>query len=183
MATTEPSGSEVDEFAALGPREQAVVTTDGTSNCLDVVPDRILDTDAVVVATSCHPRDVEERVTRHDGNAERVRVIPVGGPSLRYDGPLTVAERTGPNDLTGIGVRFTEFVRSLDSEDPWVVVDNLNVFMMYAEADRVCRFLDTVMGKSRTHGARGIYFAVREAVTDDTYGELTKPCDRELDVR
>lgn len=182
MAQTDPAGSE-EGLAGLGPREQAVVSIDSTSDCLDVVPDRALDADAVVVTTSCHPRNVEERAKCYDGDLERVRVIPVGDQSLQYDGPLTVAKRTGPTDLTGVGVRFTEFVRSLDSEDPWVVVDNLNVFVMYSDADRVCRFLDTVMEKSRKHGARGVYFAVQEAATDDTYRALTKPCDRELDLR
>lgn len=181
MPSTEPGSQR--ELASLDRREQAIATTRGTSNYLEFLPDEVFHEDVVMIATSSHPRGIEEHVRRTDGNLESLSVIPVGDSSLRYDGSLNVASRTWPKDLTRVGVRFTDFVRSVSTDDPWVVVDNLNVFLMYADADRVCRFLETVMGKSRRVGARGVYFTVRTALTDPTYEKLTGSCDRELDLR
>ena len=182
MATTDERRPD-DELAELQPRAQAIAKIDSMANYLDFIPDEAFEGDIVVVSTHGHPRDIEERVERSSGDFDGVRVIPVTGSSLRYDGPLTVADRTGPNDLTGIGVRFTEFVQDLEGDEPWVVFDNVNVFMMYAEDKRVYRFMDTVVGKTRSIGARGVYFTVADAIKEGTYEKLRQLCDVEIDFR
>lgn len=182
MATTDESPAK-SELAELRDRQQAIVMIDSMSDYLEFVPDAAFEDEAIVVSTHGHPRDIQQRVESSGGNLEGIKVIPVTGSSLRYDGPLQVADRTGPNDLTGIGVRFTEFVQGSASEEPWIIFDNVNVFMMYAEDKRVYRFMDTVVGKTRSIGAKGIYFTVADAIKQDTYEKLRQLCDTELDLR
>lgn len=182
MATTEGPDPNA-QLADLSPRTQAIAQIDSMANYLDFLPDEAFEGEIVVVSTHGHPRDIEERVRRSGADLDGVMVIPVTGSSLRYDGPLTVAERTGPNDLTGIGVRFTEFIQQIEDDDPWVVFDNVNVFMMYAEDKRVYRFMDTVVGKARSVDARGVYYTVADAIKEGTYEQLRQLCDVEIDFR
>lgn len=136
----------------------------------------------VVVSTRGDPSRVEEKVSNAGGDPSNVFVVPVTGSEVRYDGPLNVARRTPPSDMTGVGVRFTEGLSQVDGP-AWVLVDNLNVFLMYSEEKRVYRFIDSLTGKARNADARGLYCTVRDAVSDETYARFRPLFDVEIDLR
>jgi hypothetical protein len=168
-------------LSALGESEQAVCSVDAMDE-----PLRHLSPEAferlLVVSTRGDPSRVEEVVRAADADPSNVLVVPVSGSAVRYDGPLTVADRTAPSDMTGVGVRFTDGLRRFDGP-AWVVVDNFNIFLMYADRNRVYRFMDSLTGKARESGARGLYCTVRDAVTDETYQTFRNLFDTEIDLR
>jgi len=165
----------------INPGTQAIVSVKAMSGPLELLPEEAFGS-LLVVSTGGHPRNIEEKVREAGGSPSKVLVVPVTGSSLRYDGPLRLAERTGPNDLTKVGVNINNGLRELDRE-PWVLFDNINVFLMYADDSRVYRFMDTVVGSTRQAGGRGVYCTVREAIADQTYERLRQLCDQEIDTR
>lgn len=164
------------------PGTQAIVSMKAMDEPLELLPSDAFDS-LLVVSTGGHPRKIEEKVREANGNPSEVLVVPVTGSSLRYNGPLRLAERTGPNDLTKIGVNINNGLRELDGTDSWVVFDNINVFLMYADDSRVYRFMDTVVGSARQTNARGVYCTVRDAIADQTYQRFRQLCDEEIDAR
>lgn len=158
--------------------EHVYVRRQSLADSLDHLPDTAFD-DAVIVSTRGHPDDIEARVESAGRDPADVSVVPVTGSAIRYDGPLKVRDRTGPNDLTGVGVRVMEAVDS--SSAPWVIFDNVNVFMMYADEQRVYRFLDTLAGKIRARDGRGVYFSVGDAISESTEEKLKQVTDRTID--
>lgn len=161
---------------------QAIVSIKAMSEPVELLPEEAFGS-LLVVSTGGHPRNIEDKVREAGGDPSEVLVVPVTGSSLRYDGPLRLAERTGPNDLTKVGVNINNGLRELDDREPWVLFDNINVFLMYADDSRVYRFMDTVVGSTRQAGGRGVYCTVRDAIADQTYERFRQLCDREVDAR
>jgi len=168
-------------LSALDEGEQAVCSVDAMDEPLRHLPPQAFER-LLVVSTRGDPGRVEDVVRAADADPSNVLVVPVSGSSVRYEGPLTVADRTGPSDMTGVGVRFTDGLRRFDGP-AWVVVDNFNIFLMYADRRRVYRFIDSLTGKARESGARGLYCTVRDAVTDETYQTFRNLFDTEIDLR
>lgn len=160
---------------------QAVCSVDAMDDPLSHLPQEAFEA-LVVVSTRGDPARVEASVRQAGGDPSNVLVVPVTGSAVRYDGPIHVAERVPPSDMTGVGVRYTDGLRHLDG-DIWTVVDNFNVFLMYADERNVYRFLDSLTDKTRQTGARGIYCTVRDAIGDSTYRKFRQIFDEEIDLR
>jgi hypothetical protein len=161
--------------------EQSICSVGPMEDPLGYLPSGAFES-LVVVSTRGDPNRVEEKVADAGGDPSNVFVVPVTGSAVRYDGPLQVARRTAPSDMTGVGVRFTEALNRVEGP-AWVLVDNLNVFLMYSEEKRVYRFTDSLTGKARNADARGLYCTVRDAVSDDTYARFRPLFDAEIDLR
>lgn len=168
-------------LAGLQEGSQSICPVDAMDDPLRYLPSEAFDS-LIVVSTRGDPESVEESVREAGGDPSDVLVIPVSGSAARYDGPLRVADRVAPSDMTGVGVRYTEGLRILDGET-WTVVDNFNVFLMYTGERKVYRFLDSLTDKSRQSGARGIYCTVRDAIGDMTYAKFCQLFDEEIDLR
>ena len=170
------------EVRGIGLRgnEQVFVRRDSTDDPLAVVPDDVLE-NALVVSTRGWPDEIETHVADAGLDQERVTVVPVTGSRVRYDGPLDVRGRVGPNDLTGLGVRITEFIEAAP-EGFLLFVDNINLFLMYADHDRVYRFFDSILGRTRTAGGQGLYLSVADAIADETEERFHQLCDRVVDA-
>lgn len=150
--------------AGLDPRTQALLYRDGTQPTFDYLPDEAFD-NLLVISTTALPNRIERSVRRRGADPSRIGVIPVTGSSVSYDGPLWVAKRTAPSDLTGISIRLSEALQHVRPGHGWVVFDNVTTLFMYARPDRVVRFLETVVDAVRERGARGVYVAVPGTLT------------------
>jgi hypothetical protein len=170
-----------DDAVSLEPGAQAIAKVSAMDDPLSFLPPEAFD-DLLLICTRGDPKGVEERVLESGADPSRVFVVPVTGTSLRYDGPLRVAERASPNDMTQVGVNFTNCLSEMD-DDVWVVVNNFNVFLMYADENTVYRFMNSLTNESRQVGARGVYCTVRDAIDDTTYEKFRQLCDVELDLR
>ncbi|WP_158056893.1 DUF7504 family protein [Halorussus halophilus] len=160
---------------ALSPGEQALVSVPSMQSPLSALPAEAFDNLLVVSATTS-PKKVEQLVVRRGGNPATVGVIPVTGSPSEYDGPLWTTDPVDPSDLTGISIRLSEALQYVTKEG-WVVFDNVNVLLMYAAEKSVYRLLDSVISTVRGKKARGAYCLVRDAVTDETYAQLSGLCD------
>ncbi|MCX2818262.1 hypothetical protein EGH25_02705 [Haladaptatus sp. F3-133] len=170
-----------EDTVSLREGEQSVCPIDAMDDPLRQLPPETFER-MLVVSTRGDPERVERAVRDAGADPTNVVVVPVSGSAIRYDGPLTVGKRVAPSDMTGVGVRFTEALRGFD-EPAWVVVDNFNVFLMYTDQKRVYRFMDSLTGKARESGARGLYCTVRDALTDTTYQTFRNLFDSETDLR
>jgi hypothetical protein len=179
--TDTATGVGPDTSVSLGEGEQSVCSVGAMDDPLGHLPPEAFKR-LLVISTGGDPSRVEDAVVRAGADPTDVLVVPVSGSAVRYDGPLGVADRTPPSDMTGVGVRFTEGLRHFDGP-AWVVVDNFNVFLMYTDEKRVYRFMDSLTEKAREAGARGLYCTVRDALTDTTYETFRNLFDSETDLR
>lgn len=171
-----------DDNVRLEPGTQAIAKVSAMDDPISMLPAEAFE-GLLLICTRGDPSGVEEIVLESGADPSRVLVIPVSGTSLGYDGPLRVAERTSPNDMTKVGVNFTNGLHELDGEGAWVVVNNFNVFLMYADENTVYRFMNSLTEEARKAGARGVYCTVRDAIGDTTYEKFRQLCDTEIDLR
>ena len=109
-------------------------------------------------------------------------MIPVSGAPVEDTGPLTLSDRVVPDDLTGLSMRFTEAIETLPPGS-WVVFERITVLLLYADENRVVRFLDHVAGTVRDCEMRGLFCVDRDAIDDQTYATLRRRVDTETDLR
>jgi hypothetical protein len=171
--------SEPERFS-LEPGEQALVSGPSMGSPLAALPDRAFENLLVVSATTS-PRKIESLVERRGRDPTKVGVVPVTGSPSEYDGPLWTTDPVGPSDLTGISMRLSRALEYV-THGGWVVFDSLNVLLMYGREDAVYRLLDSVVPVVRDRKARGAYFVVRRAVTDDTYERFRGLFDTAVDA-
>lgn len=162
--------------------EQTLLLVESMATPIDHLPPGAFENLLVVSATRT-PDRIEAAVRRAGGDPGKVGVVPVSGSPVEYDGPLWTASAVSPTDLTGIETRFTDAMRYVKPEEGWVLFDNVNVLLMYAQASSVYRLLSSVVRKSRDRGARGVYALVRDAVTPETHAQFQSLFDDEVDRR
>ena len=164
----------------LSPGEQALVSVPSMGSPLSVLPDEAFENLLVLSATAA-PEKVESLVERRGGDPGKVGVVPVTGSPGAYDGPLWTTDPVDPSDLTGISIRLSTAMEYV-GRGGWVVVDNVNVLLMYGREEQVFRLFNSVVSNVREREACGAYCTVREAVTDETYARLRDCCDRAVTV-
>jgi hypothetical protein len=165
---------------ALSPGEQALVSVPSMGSPLSVLPDEAFENLLVVSATAA-PEKVESLVKRRSGDPQKVGVIPVTGSTTEYHGPLWTTDSVEPNDLTGISIRLSKAMEHI-MRGGWVVIDNVNVLLMYGHEEQVFRLFESVVSSIKAKEACGAYCTVREAVTDETYSRFRSFCDRTVSV-
>jgi hypothetical protein len=136
----------------------------------------------LIVSTSA-PSEVADSLATAGADLSSVGQIPISGSESEYDGDMWVCDPLVPDDLTGLSMRLSRAYDALDDGRGWILFDNLNVFLMYADTDRVVRFLDHATAQARDHDLCGVYGLVRDAVEDNTYARLRQCTDTELDLR
>lgn len=136
-----------------------------------------------MIVSSAGPADIAETLEGMGVALSNGGVIPISGAAVEYDGPMTVADPIVPDDLTGLSMRYTEGLDALQSGRDWIVFDRLNVLLLYADEERVMRFLDHVAGTARDRELRSLFCVVRDAVEDTTYAALKRRVDTEIDLR
>ncbi|MFC4450142.1 DUF7504 family protein [Halorussus aquaticus] len=168
------------EGLALAPGEQVLTSVPSMGSPLSYLPDAAFE-NLLVVSATASPKKVESIVERRGGDPQKVGVVPVTGSPDEYEGPLWTTDPVDPSDLTGISIRLSKAMKYV-MRGGWVVVDNVNVLLMYGREEQVFRLLDSVVSNTRKKEACGAYCTVREAVTDQTYSRLQGLCDRTVTV-
>jgi hypothetical protein len=100
-------------------------------------------------------------------------MIPVTGSPVRYDGPLWTTERVAPTDLTGLSMRYCEAMRHVEPGEGWVLIDNAQVLLMYADHEKVDRLLRRLTGQARERDVTGVLAVDRSAVETRTLARLS----------
>lgn len=137
----------------------------------------------LLVVSSARPADVERRVRELDADPSSVGLIPVSASPVEYDGDVWATEAIAPDDLTGLSMRLSRAMDALAPGHGWLLVDSVDVFLLYADEDRVFPFLDHVAGQAAERDVRGVYAVARDAVDDRAFSNLRRAVDREVDLR
>jgi hypothetical protein len=180
MPTT-TDGENGEETVSVEPGTQCLVGVPSIRSPLDHLPRSAFE-NLLVVSTTRPPSKVERTVRARGGDPENVGVVPVSGSAVDYDGPLWVADVVGPTDLSGIDACVADGLRYVRPGDGWIVFDNVNVLLMYAQADNVYQLVSAVASRSRQRDARGLFAIVPDAVTESTYDRFRDPFDAELEL-
>lgn len=149
-------------------------------------PVRLLPADAtrnLIVVSSESPAAVAERLSAAGAELGAVAHLPISGAETDYDGPMWTCDPLVPDDLTGLSMRLSRAFEALGDEGGYLLVENINVFLLYASRYRVIRFLDHLTGLAADHGITGIYGLVGDAVEAETYDRLRLSVDAEIDRR
>lgn len=161
---------------------QALVLIPSLVSPLEVLPESAFE-NLLIISTTRPPGKIEQLVRDRGGDPNTVGIVPVSGSSVDYDGPCWCTSAVHPNDLSGIYERFERGLEHVKPGEGWVVVDNVNVLLMYAEGTNVVNFLDGVATGVRRRNAAGAYALVRDAVTEETYDRFARTFDQEIDRR
>lgn len=135
----------------------------------------------LIVVSSESPTNVAERLTARGIDRQAVAHIPISGADHEYDGPMWTCDPLVPDDLTGLSMRLSRAFDALGDGGGTLLVENLNVFLLYADESRVVRFVDHVTGLAADHAITGVYAVVGDAVDGETYERITHSVDRAVD--
>ena len=160
---------------------QTLVRTPTDADPLAALPTRATET-LLVVSARDHPKRLEARLERAGFDPANAGVVPVVPVTDDYDGRLWATDPVHPNDLTGVAMRFSDAIAHVESESGVVLLDALGVLLMYADADRVCQFFQTMTNRVRAREVRGAYGANPDAIPDETFERLRSMCDAECDL-
>lgn len=180
-SSAEPLRDEQTREAFGPPGTQTLVRTPADASPLLELPDRAYD-NLLVIAAGDHPNRIEQRLERGGRDPANVGVVPVVPAARGYDGDLWTTDPVRPDDLTGLGMRFSDAIRHVESGSGWVLLDALGVLLMYSEGTRVCRFFQTLTNRVRTHDVRGVYCVTPDAIPHETCERLRSMCDAEYEV-
>jgi len=136
----------------------------------------------LIVVSSESPSNVAEQFRSVGADLDAVAHIPVSGADTDYDGPMWTCDPLVPDDLTGLSMRLSRAFEALDG-DGYLLVENLNVFLLYASESRVVRFLEHLTELAADHGVTGIYSLVGDAVDDGTCDRIRLSVDTDIDRR
>lgn len=165
-----------DAFGSGG--TQTLVRTPTDAEPLSALPREAFD-NLLVVAARDQPSKLQHRLERRGLDPATVGVVPVVPTAHGYDGDLWTTEPVRPDDLTGIGMRFSDAIRHVEPGSGWVFLDALGVLLMYSEESRVCRFFQTLSNRVRARDVRGVYGVNPDAIARETFERLRSMCDAE----
>jgi hypothetical protein len=137
----------------------------------------------LIVVSSEPSATVADQLTAAGATLDEVAHIPISGAESDYDGRMWTWSPLVPDDLTGLSMRLSRAFESLGDDGGHLLIENLNVFLLYASQPRVIRFVDHLMGLAADHGITGIYALVGDAVDDETYDRLRLNVDTEVGRR
>ncbi|QKY20388.1 hypothetical protein B4589_008350 [Halolamina sp. CBA1230] len=106
-----------------------------------------------------------------------------GGPSLpETNAPVETVN--SPNDLTGLGIRMTEFLTDWEGNDNRTVVcfDSLTALLQYVELETAYEFLHIVTGRMAKTDAFAHFHMDPEAHDDQTVAIVTSLMDAVVEV-
>lgn len=120
--------------------------------------------------------------TRSTGQAQSPQ------PNAFPRGPVVEAVES-PSDLTGLGIRISEFLKEWDT-DKWnggapqtaFCFDSVTAMLQYTDLQRAFRFLHTVTGRISQSGAVGHYHLTPDAHDDKTVSTLYSLFDAVVEV-
>lgn len=171
----------VSDRLQVDPGTQLLASFSGMQSPLAELPPGALDN--LLIVSTKSPSTVEGRLRDIGADPTRAGLIPLGAESYDYDGPLWCADALKPNDLTGISIAFTQALQHVVPGAGWVLVEDLNVLLMYASETRICRLLSHLSSRARDRNVTGVYGVAREAIDDATYSNLRQSLDAEVDLR
>jgi len=143
-----------------------IVTTRDSAN-------RVLsDYEALVSDPGSVDIGIVDCVTKHQGRTARDTDI------VKY--------ASSPEDMTGIGIKFSEFVEEFQTErgveNVRVLVDSLSTLLMYSDVQTVFRFMHVFTSRIENANAMGVHTMESTAHDEETLNTLRQLFDHAVSV-
>ena len=143
-----------------------IVTTRDSAN-------RVLnDYEALVSDPGSVDIGIVDCVTKHQGRTARDTNI------VKY--------ASSPEDMTGIGIKFSEFVEEFQTErgveNVRVLVDSLSALLMYSDVQTVFRFMHVFTSRIENADAMGLHTMESTAHDDEVLNTLRQLFDHAMSV-
>ena len=167
-----------DAALSLSPGSQALLSQSSLQSPFAALPATAYD--SLLVVSSRPPEEVARRLTAVGADLDAVGHVPISGSETTYTGPMRTTDPVVPDDLTGLSMRLSRAFDALGPRNGWLLVENLNVFLMYASEPRVFRFVDHVAERASDRGITGVYTLATDAVSAAVYERLLMSVDAEL---
>lgn len=116
---------------------------------------------------------------------ERAAVVDCAGDDDDEDS-VRVLPVSGPGDLTGIGMRFSDVARTFMADGVTrlrIGVSTLSTLVSFGDLKNVSRFIHTLTGRIARADGLGVLTVDPTTHDDRTIGTLAQFCDARIDVR
>lgn len=180
METDPTDGTSGEEHLTLSPGTQALVRMPSMRSPLLTLPPAAFENLLVVSATR-PPGAVERLVVDRGGDPAKTGVVPVSGSPVSYDGPMWTSDAVSPANRSGIDDGVAAALRYVKPGEGWLVLDNVNVLLMYASRTGVAGLVNSLVSRGREGRARGVFSVVPEALSDRTYRSFLDAFDTTVD--
>jgi len=151
--------------SAQGEGAIVVTTRDSASRVLSDYEHLVSEPESVDIG-------IVDCVTKHQGRSARDTDV------VKY--------ASSPEDMTGIGIKFSEFVeefrRQRGLENIRVMVDSLSTLLMYSDVQTVFRFMHVFTSRIENADALGLHVIESTAHDDETMNTLKQLFDGVVDV-
>lgn len=144
---------------------------------------------AILLSTGAQAAHVFEDFAAY-GDPERLAVVdgatrPQGGTADHEAHEDRVRYVSSPENLTALGVKFTDLAESFATEGERTVVGlhSLSELLVYWDTQRVYQFLRVLVGQSREFGWPVVAVLDDVAADDQAVHALLEPFDRVVDTR
>ena len=171
----------------------------GEENCTELLhPEAAADTNVLWVSFTKSPDQQLRRWREHaDGQPAEMGIVSVedstrsvaadtgGDGGLSLPGPDAPIETvSSPNDLTGLGIRITEFLSDWADNDNRTVVcfDSLTALLQYVELDTAYEFLHIITGRMASTDAFAHFHMDPDAHDEQTVEIVTGLMDAVVEV-
>ncbi|WP_123533398.1 RAD55 family ATPase [Halosimplex salinum] len=158
----------LDILAAGSERGEGVIvvtTRDSASRVLNDYEALVSDPESVDIG-------IVDCVTKHQGRSARDTDI------VKY--------ASSPEDMTGIGIKFSEFVEEFRQErgieNVRVMVDSLSTLLMYSDVQTVFRFMHVFTSRIENADALGVHVIESTAHEEETLNTLRQLFDQAVTV-
>ena len=165
---------------SVEPGTQLLLSVSSMGSPVDYLP--VDATCGLIIVSSKPSAAVADRLEEAGADLNAVVHIPISGAGTEYDGPMWTCDPLVPDDLTGLSMRLSKAFGAIGNGG-YLLIENLNVFLMYASEERVTRFVDHLTGQAADHDITGIYTLVGDAVAEETYDQLRLSVDTDVDRR
>ncbi|WP_415383303.1 RAD55 family ATPase [Halosimplex sp. TS25] len=142
-----------------------VTTRDSASRILNDYEALVSDPESVDIG-------IVDCVTKHQGRSARDTDI------VKY--------ASSPEDMTGVGIKFSEFVEEFHTErgieNVRVLVDSLSTLLMYSDVQTVFRFMHVFTSRIENADALGLHIIESTAHDEETLNTLHQLFDHAVTV-
>lgn len=158
------------EGLAVEQGSRVLLTVPSMSTGLRDLPD--VAGENLLVVSPWAPDRVESTLLDNGLPVRNCGMIPLDGSPVGYDGPLWTTDAVAPADLTGLSMRYCEAMRHVEPGEGWVLLDNVQVLLMYAETKRVVRLLRRLTRQANERDVTAVLAVDRAAVEMPTLARL-----------
>lgn len=147
-----------------------------------------LDEGAILITTDMEGGDTLEDCRRLGStDDDRIGLVDcVGGDDESDAGSARLLQVSGPDDLTGIGMRYSKLCSDFDAEGIGRIrmgLSSVSTLLSFGDVQRISRFVHTLAGRNASIGGLGAFLLDPETQDERTVRTIAHFCDGRIQVR